>query len=224
MASFDPLPARVVADIESGILAPGESLSQRKFGKLYGVGRGVARRVLKFLLDSGYIEFSESDLTGDYVVTPYTDAVRQQAIELKILLETYVTKKILKRVSKPLIMRLKAMNRDMLAAIDAGDLREAILINRRFHEYLMETVNRGPLGRMFDVLYRDASSYVHESYDALDEAFLAVCEHAVIIDALETGHKAQLIEIVKIHVRKGFEAERQAGPLVEKQRRRTGCD
>lgn len=198
------IPARVITDIENGKLPPGTPLSQRKFGQLYGCGRGVARRILKDLLAEGYIDIAGCDFDGGYVVAAYTERTYIQSIELRAVLETYAAQSILKDVSPALVHTLKKINREVRRYAEHDDLVNAVLMNRHFHLFMIEAVDQGPLSRMLGVLFRDAAVGRHESYANGEEAYVSACEHAAIIDAIEMGDQERLASLVENHVLRGF--------------------
>lgn len=204
MSDARDIPSLAVSDIENGRLTPGTFLSQPKVCALYGCGRTVARRVLRELLEEGYVNVSLDPLAGSYVVAKSSDEMVMQGIELRAVLETYTAKKLLEIAAPPLIVRLKRINLELLGYILGNDLINAVIMNRHFHLYMIEAVDRGPLTRMLGVLFREASFGRHESYKSLDEAFAGCCDHAKIIDALELGNRKRLMWLVEKHVFGGF--------------------
>ena len=204
MNVFQDIPTRVITDIENGILPPGTPLSQRKFGQIYGCGRGVARRILKDLLAEGYIDIAGCDLDGGYAVAAYTEHTLVQSIELRAVLETYAVQAILKDVSPALVHTLKKINKEIRQYAEQGDLVNAVLMNRHFHLFMIEAVDQGPLSRMLGVLFRDAAVDRHESYEDTEEAYISACEHAAIIDAIEMGDHDRLGMLMENHVLRGF--------------------
>lgn len=210
------IPTLAISDIESGRLTPGTFLSQPKICALYGCGRTVARRVLRVLLDEGYVNVSLDPAAGNYVVAKSSDEMVMQGMELRAVLEIYTARKLLDMATPPLIDRLKKINLELLDHIQGNDLINAVVMNRHFHLYMIEAVDRGPLSRMLGVLFREASFGRHESYTSLEEAFAGCCDHAKIIDALEQRNRRRLLGLVEKHIFRGFrQTEAKTGPSAD---------
>jgi|GEM_PF-5809185 len=189
-----------ISDIQAGKLEIGQPLSQRKLGEIYGCGRTVAKRVLDQLLSAGYVEHTPGYNDGNYIVTGSTMETLAQAVELRVMLETYAISKLARVITTPMIKRLKALNTEMIEAALSDDLDKAVEVNRVFHMFMVEAVDHGPLKLQLDLIYSNEAFRTFTRDTDGEGVFKAGCEHALIIDCLETSNQFRAVQAIRCHI------------------------
>lgn len=187
----------IISDINRGIFSPGEQLSQRRLRKIYGCGRWVAMKVLEELEASGWLDLTED---GTRLVAETTAGTLMQAVELRAVLEIYAVEKLVPMITEPFVKRLHDLNYQMWHACLDDDYEAVEGLNRTFHRCMVESVDEGPLSRQLAQLYQIKGFYDVANFSSEEQIFKSYSEHALIIDALETGDMERLRYHIRLHV------------------------
>lgn len=193
--------------ITLGELSPGEQIRQEKMATHFGVSRLPIREALRQLAAEGVITHSPN---VGYAVARLSQAQFEQLYLVRRLLETAILEH-LPPVTEEFLARLRALNEGMADAAEAVELAEMRRVNEAFHfeifrwsglELLVDEVAR---------MWTFAMPY-HALYLVSDTARATVlAEHAQMIDALEAGDTAALVDLMNLH-RQG--PERQLGAIL----------
>lgn len=186
----------VISDINKGIFKPGEQLSQRRLRSIYGCGRWVAMKVLEELEDSGWLD---PTIDGTRTVAETTAGTLMQAVELRALLEIYAVEKLVPMITPPFLKRLHNINNQMWHACLDGGYDDVAKCNRAFHLCMVESVDEGPLSRQLGQLYQLRGFHDVGNFNEEEQVFKSYGEHAMIIDALDTGDLNRLRYMVRLH-------------------------
>lgn len=187
----------IISDVNRGVFSPGEQLSQRRLRKIYGCGRWVAMKVLEELEASGWLDLTED---GTRVVAETTAGTLMQAVELRAILEIYAVEKLVPMITDPFIKRLHDLNFQMWNACLESDYLAVEKLNRTFHQCMVESVDEGPLSRQLAQLYQLKGFYDVVNFSSEEQIFKSYSEHALIIDALDTGDMERLRYYIRLHV------------------------
>lgn len=203
MVARNAIVSAIISDIKNSKYRVGDTISQRKIEADYGGGRWVAMRALEELEASNWLEHSER---GRYVVAEITRATFEQAIEMRVLLETYAAGKLIKIVTDPFVWRLWEINRDMLSCAQEGDFQAAVSANRLFHETFVGSVDSGPLSRQLHQLYQIQGFDDASNFTSIEQVRRSAYEHGRIIAALRSGNLEALKREITAHVTENSEA------------------
>lgn len=176
-------------------LLPGEPIRQHDMAERLGMSRVPVREALKALQMEGIVRHSPNQ---GYFVAKSSAVELDQIYLMRRLLETA----LLRRVQWPDAKRLEgiaAINRELAAAAQAGDVVLVVQCNRRFHEAIYAL---SPL----DAVHREIKRLweMSESYRALYLYSRAareriVAEHQSMLDALARRDLDGLLEALDHH-------------------------
>lgn len=190
-------------DIVLGRLSPRERLIEEDLVQRFNVGRHVVRQALSELEGMGIVmrprnrSASVRDLQPDDV---------KQIYALRELLEGKAAELLELPADPELVSTLQQIHARHERAVKAGDLAEVYRQNMLFHRtfffgcgnpYLAEAIQQAAL-----------KAHIVRSSTVGDPALLmrSVAEHVAIIDAMERGDRARLIELVKAHIQPSMTA------------------
>ena len=176
-------------------LAPGDVIREDALQTQLGIGRTPIREALLQLARDQFVTVIPR--RGMFVSSI-------DAAELSLLFET-------RAVMEPYAARLAALRgtgdqwREMRDAIDASarlDDDESLMeVDRRCHEIIWAAAGNRFLTDTLDVLYAQSDRVWHLYLSDVADTRHAVDEHAVILDALESGDADHVGSLVEAHVR-----------------------
>lgn len=194
-------------------LAPGDVIREDALQEQLGIGRTPIREALLQLARDQFVTVIPR--RGMFVSSI-------DAAELSLLFET-------RAVMEPYAARLAALRgtagqwaemRDVIGGSTGVDDDESLMdVDRRCHEIIWEASGNRFLTDTLDVLYAQSDRVWHLYLTDVADTRHAVDEHAVILDALESGDADHVGALVEAHVRsfddqvRGAVTARLASPL-----------
>lgn len=191
----------VYASIREAILdhrlPPGTRLAEVAVATLFGVTRGVVRKVLSRLQHEKLVELRAN--RGAIVASPSVDESRH-LFEARRAIECAIVEKLAATITPAQVRELKALVRRELAAYRAGEMRSGLKLSIAFHraiarmagnsvlaEFLEQLVARTPL---VVLAYRGSPSHPACSED----------DHGAIVAAIAQGHGARAARLMSAHL------------------------
>jgi len=177
----------------SGKLRPGQRIVQEKLAKHLGVSQGVVRESLLELNCSGLV--NAIDNLGIFIVE-LDDGLAVEALEIREVLEGLAARLCCRRASREDIEELKMLVDRIHALGRGGKIDEASLLDREFHQRIVNIANNGTLhevilGRWTLRLVLKMSFDVEIVYEA----------HCSIVEAIEAGHADEAERLMRQHIR-----------------------
>jgi DNA-binding GntR family transcriptional regulator len=140
---------RLRAAILAGDIAPGAPLVETALSERFDVSRGPLREALRQLIEEGLVV--TVPYTGTHVAPLSVEDVHE-IYSLRTALETFAFEQVWKRRDARFRAELRQRNDLLIAAIDAGDDRAAILAELDFHGLVYEASDHRLLQRAWHSL------------------------------------------------------------------------
>jgi len=185
-------------------LAPGDVIREDALQEQLGIGRTPIREALLQLSRDQFVTVIPR--RGMFVSSI-------DAAELSLLFET-------RAVMEPYAARLAALRgtpgqwaemRDVIRDSTGLDDDESLMdVDRRCHEIIWEAAGNRFLTDTLDVLYAQSDRVWHLYLADVADTRHAVDEHAIILDALESGDADHVGALVEAHVRSFDDQVREA--------------
>ncbi|WP_101523421.1 GntR family transcriptional regulator [Nocardioides houyundeii] len=187
---------RLKADLEDGVINPGDQLRQTAIAKRYGVSPTPVREALRILAADGKVDYTSH---RGATVRDFTPAMAHDLYRMRAELEGLACEIATERMTDEALARVQEANEILVRATEAGeDPARLSLLNREFH---------------FSI-YAGTSSVVEDSVRHLWERFTPSVtlwgvsafsqaldhDHVGIIDALERRDGAAARVAMRTHV------------------------
>jgi DNA-binding GntR family transcriptional regulator len=197
--------------IVSGLLPPGEALSEALLARRFGVSRTPVREALKQLERERLVEVVPR--VGTYVRKASADEVLD-ALLVKEALEGMAARLLAKRPGAPESAELVRVTRDLEAAAAAGDVPRVVEANQRFHELIHRGSGSAKLRSQLELLLNELR-VPHQRLVSLTLSRPArlrrmVEEHRRIVAAIAAGDPVAAERAMRAHVRAGRDELRRA--------------
>jgi DNA-binding GntR family transcriptional regulator len=178
--------------ILNGAWSPGSRLGQEDLAQRFKAAQGLVREVLVELRETGLVE--STDFRG--AIVPRFDKQKLlEACELREMHEALAVRRCCERISRAEVRELMDLPRRIYQASMAGKPELAALLDREFHERLLERSQGSMLARLADN-YRLLCRTVR------DDRKPAVIrdEHQAILRAIENGRADDAERLVRNHI------------------------
>lgn len=183
-----------------GELAPGQALTLRGIGKLYGVSMTPAREALRRLTAEGALTLSASGR----VTTPELSNDRiEELAQIRALLEPELGSRALRRAHLALIDRMEAINEANARAIHLQDPVEYIRTNLEFHRTLYLRAQSPAMLGLLETVWLQLGPTMRALYTKLRRT-TAPPHHRLILEALRAGDDAALRLALRTDVTQGL--------------------
>ncbi len=200
IAPIENIPLRLqVADrlrvaILSGRLRPGTSLVETALAEQMNVSRAPIREAIQILENDGLVE------TIAYKgkrVKPLTVREVTEIYSLREVYEVMAARRIIENGTP--VTALREICDDLTAAAKADDFEALILADEAFHRQLIELADHDLLFASWKNLYLRIHQIM--SLRRRDDRTMAEIagNHPPIVDAIEAGDTARVIELVSVH-------------------------
>lgn len=200
IAPIENIPLRLqVADrlrvaILSGRLRPGVSLVETALAEQMNVSRAPIREAIQILENDGLVE------TIAYKgkrVKPLTVREVTEIYSLREVYEVMAARRIIENGTS--VKSLRKICDDLKAAAEANDFEALILADEMFHRELIELADHDLLFASWKNLYLRIHQIM--SLRRRDDRTMAEIagNHPPIVDAIEAGDTARVIELVSVH-------------------------
>jgi DNA-binding GntR family transcriptional regulator len=132
----DQVHERLLADIMSGVLRPGDRIIEKKVSAELNVSNAPVREAIKRLVAEGLV--ATSSYTGAVVrERPIQEML--DVYEVRVLLECHAIRLAVSRgVPDPLVERLRSIHRQMCLAATREEIHDLVALDLAFHRTIFE--------------------------------------------------------------------------------------
>jgi DNA-binding GntR family transcriptional regulator len=183
--------------IVTGELKPGQSLVENDLAAQLGVSRAPLREAFQTLSREGLIELLPYRGT---VVRKLTKQDIEELYSLRNVLEQFAIRRIIAAQNPDDIDVLNGIFREMLAAAQAKNIKSLNLIDRRFHDGLIQCSRHELLAETWSIVtmrVRQVMALCNRRYTDLTEI---AYNHVAIIEAIAARDEAKALALIEAHV------------------------
>ncbi|MBN1553752.1 MAG: GntR family transcriptional regulator [Phycisphaerae bacterium] len=181
--------------ILSGQAKPSAKLRQRHLAEKFGVSQAVVREALLELEAFGLTE--TIDNRGVFVTQINTEKL-MESYEVRAVLEGLAAKLCCLTAPRGEIQKLTSVAEEICTAAQAGQLREAGLLDRKLHEDLMRLAGNGMLSRL-----NEHCKLLHKVLQGTRDFRVVRNEHLAVLRAIEEGQADLAERRMKEHIISG---------------------
>jgi DNA-binding GntR family transcriptional regulator len=196
-----PLRERVLDALRDAIISgdfkPGQTLVETELAASLGVSRAPLREALQILSGEGLVETIPYHGTR---VKRLTRTDIEELYSLRSVLETFAIRRLIAQRQAEHVETLRGCYAHMLAAAEAGDLKQVNQIDREFHDALIELSGHSLLLTSWNVVsmrVRQVMALLNRRNSNLKQI---AYNHLPIIEALAAGDEALAVELIQKHV------------------------
>jgi DNA-binding GntR family transcriptional regulator len=196
-----PSEGEVLRQIEQAVLdhrlPPGTKLKEIQLAELFGVKRGMIRKVLARLAHSRLVE--QTPNRGATVATPSVKE-GQDLFAARRALESAILNILISRVNEPMIKELRGMLDQEQKAYQQGKSEKALSLSVDFHRRLAQMADNSVLqGYLDDIIHRTPLVILtHLGSDEQNRCRNQ--EHEAIVDAIANRDKRRACKIMNQHL------------------------
>lgn len=183
--------------IVSGELKPGQQLVEVEFASRLGISRAPLREALQILSHEGLVETVPYRGT---VVRQLTRTDIEELYSLRSVLETFAVQRVAAKADTNDVTRLRRCFEEMLAAAEAGDLKTVNLIDRSFHDTLIELSGHSLLAVTWSTVSMRVRQVMALRNERNTDIRQIAYNHLPIIEAIEQGDEARAVQLIREHV------------------------
>jgi GntR family transcriptional regulator, rspAB operon transcriptional repressor len=192
---------RLLHDILSFALKPGDPVSDNQLSKDSGMSRTPVREAIRKLMYDSLVVLDK----GKAVVADISEEDIREITELRSALERQAIEIILSRqpLSGETISQLRQLNAELLQAIKARDFKQNFSIEDRFHGLLVKSCGNKRIIEAYEqyhllmVRARWLSIFYPDYEPTIDE-------HAQIVSALERNNREEAIAALDNHMSSSY--------------------
>lgn len=186
--------------IMHGEMEPGESLTLRGIGKLFGVSMTPARESVRRLVAEGALSLSSS---GRVATPALTNERIEELASLRAMLEPELASRALPRAHFALIDRLEAINAGVSQMVARQDASGYIRMNLEFHRTLYLRAQSPAILAMTETVWLQLGPTMRALYGRLRRTDPPY-HHKLILAALRAGDEPGLRLAVRTDVTQGL--------------------
>lgn len=190
----------IAVQIEQAILdhrlQPGTKLTEDELATIYGVGRTVVRGALQTLSHRNLVETKRN--RGAFVAQPTVREARE-VFEARALLEPRTAHSAAVRARASDVRNLQRHIDREHAALDRGDMGQAVYLSGEFHVALAAIANQAIIAEFISSLIARSSLIVAMYWQRRD----ALCEshaHHALLDAIGRNDGESAAELMHSHI------------------------
>jgi DNA-binding GntR family transcriptional regulator len=185
--------------IISGMFERGSRLKQAEIAEQLQLSITPVREALKLLEAEGYV-------TGNSYrgacVAPFDASASEEALDLRLQLESRLIRGTLQHVTGQDISELQAMNAEFGRAFELGDRAAARGVNYRFHRHLYSIAAMPQTLHFVQILW---ARYPFDLINAIEgRVKQAAAEHDEIMRALVSGDLPAAMLAMRKHIESGY--------------------
>ena len=186
---------RIEQMILSGRYEPGMRLAQQQLAGEFGVSQGMIREVLLELKAFGLVEIKEH--IGAFVTCLNTRKLLE-ACEIREMLEGLAARLCCEHASRAEIRELEEMAEKMQELVARGKKKEKTIIDRRFHQRIIELSDN-------EMLIQLAKSYqiLGKSVKIRRDEEITGDTHMALIEPIKQGLGDEAERLMREHIRSG---------------------
>jgi DNA-binding GntR family transcriptional regulator len=180
-----------------GRLAPGQRIVANAIAAAAGVSRIPVMQALRRLETEGFVRITPH---RDVVVTSLSSEEFRERFLLMATLEGLCLREARGRIGADLVSRLRALQREMIAAGRAGDTARAVAADGTFHRLLWEVSGLRQVVQILQNLW-DRGEYYRIIMHARRGGFAteSLAEHEHILKALTKGNVVRASKAIEQH-------------------------
>jgi DNA-binding GntR family transcriptional regulator len=216
--------------IFEGELRPGSRIPELRLCTRFGVSRTPLREALKFLSAEGLVRLLPNK--GASVVRVTHEEI-EEAIPILGALEALAGELACARIDKESLGRIKNTHGQMVEHFGRTERRPYAELDRALHKAIFEAADNKPLSEIYNMLQARFGSLLpgqpgrwpQQMRQMFQIAFqngtrrahwaAAVEEHEQMLAALESGDRAQFVQIARGHIRHRAEVMHMALDMLE---------
>ena len=186
----------ILKGIQKGDYLPGDRIIISRVAKENGCSEIPVREALRRLESERQVELLPN---RGAVVSRVSKSYLNQLFAVKAILEGGAVRLAVDHVTPGNLARLRELARGMVAAIEAGNLKQCSTLNHRFHLTLYRITGNDVLVEYIDELWNKWPAG-HYANAIPDEWYrISMQQHFELVDALEAGDKDRAEEIIRYH-------------------------
>lgn len=179
-----------------GDLTEGMPLREVELATTYNVSRGPVRDALRTLANEGFLDMIPN--VGVKVSKRASDDTLDLVIKLRLDIELFVMSRIYDQFTDEEYNDLEKLLTLFKEACESNNIHDIIDYDIQFHRYLIDKTNDL---HILD-LWQSATNRMLFSYNRYDNIMESYSEHLLFFTALKAKDKAQVLDILKKHIRK----------------------
>jgi DNA-binding GntR family transcriptional regulator len=185
---------RLVADIRSRVLSPGDRMTETEIAKRLGISRTPVREAIRQLESDGLV--THVPRVGAVVRTlDYAEIT--ELYEMRAVLEGTAARFAARAASDIEISEMESINTEMAAATEVSELFD---LNRQFHAVLLNAARNRYLIQSVEALQKTLLILGPSTMEEGSRAQEALAEHGQVIDALKRRDGAAAEAAMRNHI------------------------
>ena len=201
IAEHQPLPDKIANFVREAIivgkLKPGEKISEAKLADELHISRTPIREAIRMLESEGFVSIIPRRGT---IVSEFSLEDLYEYFQIKACLEGFAAASVVDSLSDREFNKLKRLNKEGMAAIDAGDFSHYLRIHDDFHQiFLARTANR----KLFSLIQHMGFHIrrLEKIFNDHPDIFVTCSEtHGDLIAAFEARDPKKVREIVERNI------------------------
>lgn len=186
----------ILSGIKKGEYLPGDRIVISRVARENGCSEIPVREALRRLESEKLVELLPN---RGAVVSRVSKSFLSQLFAVKAILESGAVRLAADNLTPAQLKRLRGLARDMVAAFEAGNLKQCSALNHKFHITLYRTTGNDVLVDYIDELWNKWPTG-HYANAIPDEWYrISMQQHFELLDALEAGDKDKAEEIIRYH-------------------------
>lgn len=186
----------ILSGIKKGEYLPGDRIVISRVARENGCSEIPVREALRRLESEKLVELLPN---RGAVVSRVSKSFLSQLFAVKTILESGAVRLAADNLTPAQLKRLRGLARDMVAAFEAGNLKQCSALNHKFHITLYRTTGNDVLVDYIDELWNKWPTG-HYANAIPDEWYrISMQQHFELLDALEAGDKDKAEEIIRYH-------------------------
>jgi DNA-binding GntR family transcriptional regulator len=183
--------------IVEGRLAPGQRIVPNAIAAGAGISRIPVLQALRRLESEGFVRISPHK---EVVVASLSPEETRERFLLMGALERLCLRESVGKITPALVIRLRALQKEMIAAKAAGDAARAVAADGKFHRELWETSGLRQVGHILQNLW-DRGEYYRMLMHGRRGGFASesLAEHQEILKAVEQNDLARAAKAIETH-------------------------
>lgn len=183
--------------IVSGELKPGQPLLENDLAAQLGVSRAPLREAFQILSREGLVETVAYKGT---IVSPLSKEAIEELYSLRSVLEQFAIERIIAAQNADDITTLRQIFNDMLAAAEGGDLKSVNLIDRKFHDTLIDLSRHQLLAQAWSMVTLRVRQVMALRNRRNSDLTQIAYNHVPILDAIAAKDDSRAKELIQAHV------------------------
>lgn len=188
---------RLMADIRTGVLRPGDRLTETELAKRLGISRTPVREAIRRLENDGLV--AHVPRVGA-TIRKLDYAEISELYDMRAVLEGAAARFAARAASQVELSELEAIHTEMKEAADGGDAEALNLINRQFHDALLDAARNRFLLKAVEAIHTTLLILGPSTLREEERAESAIAEHGAILAALQARDEERAEAQMRQHI------------------------